>query len=51
MVFTEYSRSNTLHNIQYSIKENFGKYTYENIQIPENIIIHYQRKKTEKLFS
>ena len=50
--YTEYSRSNSLHNIQYSIKENFKKYTYENIQIPENIYYSLsEKKKTEKLIS
>ena len=46
--YTEYSRSNSLHNIQYSIKENFKKYTYENIQIPENIYYSLSEKKKKQ---
>ena len=48
---TEYSRSNALHNIQFSRKKNFEKYTYENIVQPKNIYYSLEEKRqTDKLF-
>lgn len=50
--YTEYSRSNALHNIQFSEKKDFKKYTYENIILPKNIYYSStEKKKTEELFS
>ena len=49
--YTEYSRSNSLHNIQYSIKENFKNIPMKIFKYLKIFTIHYQKKKTEKLIS